>query len=428
MKNKKLIKRIIIISICLLLVASLGVGIYFLLANSNEEDHIELNNQTKQFQTIKLQNFNNTNPALKFHMIDVGQADAILLQMSPDGDFQDYSNTYNIMIDSGDYKVSKNASNEIYTPSFSSTKPNKLKSYLDYYKINDDLIDLFVFSHADSDHIGSSDELLQTYAKPKTSLVINFGSNNKTTQTYLNLLNTIKSMHLIYLDPLLETTLTTSTFINSGIIENCEIYDLNPNQKIIEFTTNNWFSFIAPSYDYKLNQDNETNESSINNYLMWNDYRFLFSGDSEGTTHDDLINTLLKNPDTSSNNRVIPVDFYKVAHHGSTTNKTNNPHFLKQILKQDTKLLVSHNDNKLFNNKPTFNNNFMNNLINTEIDLNKPCIYSTQDVGDIIIEITNDVSVTTINRLKQQELKWWSYYKITTNHAKVFNDYLNYFY
>lgn len=427
---EKINKFMIILGIGLIIPGCIAIGIYFY-NNASTEQSIEkptISNENKKFETIKLDNFVNAqNAKMRFHMIDVGQADAMLLQFTSSGNFDDFKNTYNIMIDAGDYAIGKTVDGFIHTPAFTTKGDNKLKAYLDYYKLDQDLIDMFIFTHADADHIGGGDEVINKYCKPTESLVLNFGNNQKSTNTYINLLDAIRVNNLIYLDPELEQTLKTQSFIDAKINENCLMYDVEPNQRLIEFG-NNWFSYIVPSYDYDA-QLNETNESSINNYLYWNDTRFLFSGDSEGLTHTDLINMLKQNPDTSINGNVIPIDFYKVAHHGSITHESNNTEFLKTILKSDSKLLISQNDNKKFNGVPTLTEGFINNLINTNIQFNEKNIYTTQDVGDILIEIGNDKFVDTnfFSRDLQDKMGLWSTEIYSTNASEIKNKFPNFF-
>ena len=427
----KLSKKAKIILIIVIILSAIGIAsflVIFLMNNKNNDDHNKKNNHPQAYQTMKLDYFNDAiKPTLKTHIIDVGQADAILLQMSPDGNFNNYSTTYNILIDSGNFRIEKTDDGFIHTPAFTTKNENKLKSYLNYYNLNKDLIDMFVFSHADADHVGAGDEVINAYAKPKESIVLNFANNDKSTSTYKNTLEAIKINNLKYVDPELDQAMKTESFIESGIIDNCELYDIDAGQKLVEFNENNWFSFLVPSIDYSDNK-NEANESSINNYLLWNGYRFLFAGDSEGKTHDDLLNVLRNNKEYSSNRNIFPIHFYKVAHHGSVTQNSNNSTFLKSILDADSKMLISHNDNKLFQGTATFNEGFMNNLIATGINFNNPSIYSTQDVGDIVITIQSTTKIETFDRNRQDNMKLWSNDIFTTNKSKNSQNYKNYFY
>lgn len=56
----------------------------------------------------KLSWANVVSPSLKLTMVDVGQADSILLQMSPTTSFANTedNDVYNVLIDSGDFKKS----------------------------------------------------------------------------------------------------------------------------------------------------------------------------------------------------------------------------------------------------------------------------------------------------------------------------------
>ena len=91
----KLSKKAKIILIIVIILSAIGITsllVIFLMNNKNNDDHNKKNNHPQAYQTIKLDYFNDAiNPTLKTHIIDVGQADAILLQMSPDGNFNNYS-------------------------------------------------------------------------------------------------------------------------------------------------------------------------------------------------------------------------------------------------------------------------------------------------------------------------------------------------
>ena len=58
-----------------------------------------------------------------------------------------------------------------------------------------------------------------------------------------------------------------------------------PRQTLISFSPQSYFSYLAPTFDYQPNQPNQSpNFNSINRYLKIDNYRALFSGDSEGQT------------------------------------------------------------------------------------------------------------------------------------------------
>ncbi|WP_249870416.1 MBL fold metallo-hydrolase [Oceanobacillus saliphilus] len=80
---------------------------------------------------------NNALENLKIHYIDVGQADATLLQYSDDGQ------SYTILYDTGDWRG------------------NEVVNYLQSQHVS--TIDLVVVSHPDADHIGQLDKVIHTF-------------------------------------------------------------------------------------------------------------------------------------------------------------------------------------------------------------------------------------------------------------------------
>lgn len=426
-----------------------------LIANPNIDADPTIINQ---WETIKLfgQNSNEqysgwknpSNPTIETTIIDVGQGDAILIKTSPNNDFNDYNNTFNILIDSGDFQSRKaSGSNLINTPNFK----HKLEPFLDKQSLIDDKIDLYIFSHSDADHIGGASDVISKYCKPDESIVLSFGNNEKTTSTWRNTLDSIGKNNLFYIDPFLNETLKTPMFkevmelyyeMDFGLstkTNDIRLFDIEPNTDIVAWSDSAFFNYICPSYDYKTtgNGLNETNESSINNYLKWNDYSFLFSGDSEQKTHDDLIEIMSNNDKYKNDDETIYVDFYKSAHHGSITHGSNNVNFLKTILDSESKILISQNDNRLYSGTPTFTESSMENIVNTNINFDTPPIYSTQDVGDIVIRIDSDSNgwknynlINTYDRHYQILNSYWSIDNITMNNSSNQSNekYSKYFY
>jgi beta-lactamase superfamily II metal-dependent hydrolase len=113
-----------------------------------------------------------TNPdELQIHFIDVGQADATLLQ------YTDEERTYNILFDAGDWRG------------------NEVVSYLTSNDVS--ALDLVVISHPDADHIGQLDKVIQS---------INVGEvwmsgNESSSQTFQQAVEAVLSSDADYDEP-----------------------------------------------------------------------------------------------------------------------------------------------------------------------------------------------------------------------------------
>lgn len=449
MNHKKEIKKIInkkkkriALFTCLISLVLVCFSIpLFLLLFDNNNNNDKAHNIGIKFETT-------AKAKLRTIFIDVGQADAHLIQVAKNGDFTIKDETFNILIDSGNYKSETNSQSDgwntdrddyvemdLNTPSYN----QKLKWTLESYLMSDgtrDLIDLFIFSHADADHIGGADDVLNDWAKDGYSKVLSFGNNNKDSSIWKRTLETIAENKLTYIDPFLNESLNTPIFksifsqhkyyYDNGVWNYDNLIDIDENTILVDFGDNKFFSYICPSYDYKITGDglNEVNESSINNYLKWYDHTFLFTGDSTGTTHQDVIKVMNSNDMYKNNDGSLAVSYYKSAHHGSTTDDSNNVEFLKQIINDQTKVIIPTNDNKLYSGTPTFNTKSMQNLISAGIgELN---IYTTQDHGDILVNIdpfNNDFSIMFFSRLN--DLNDWKNLNgldVATNHSKNYNN------
>ncbi|MGE4284162.1 MAG: ComEC/Rec2 family competence protein, partial [Clostridia bacterium] len=220
--------------------------------NKNEiQSQSNINNQNKSPSPASP-----TGP-LKVHFINVGQGDAILIK-TPHGK--------NMVIDAGDNKYANEVVNYI--------KNEKVKK-----------IDIVVGSHPHADHIGSLDEIINSFEIGKVYLPK--ASHN--TQTFENLLLAIKNKGLKV------TTAAAGTNIELD------------SEVIAEI--------IAP---------NSTSYESLNNYsavirLMFGDTAFLFSGDAEDISEEEILNK----------GHNIKADVLKVGHHGSNTSTTSA--FLKAV-------------------------------------------------------------------------------------------------
>lgn len=187
---------------------------------------------------------------LSVHYIDVGQADCIFISM-PDGS--------NMMIDTGN------------RDDFST-----IDSYLT--DLNIDELDSLVLTHPHEDHIGSAADVIKKYT-PEKVYMPDSAANTR----------------------VFENTLMAA--VNTG----CEMITPKPGDCIID-TDDVSMEVLAPvgsGYDTQ-------NNYSIVTRLVYNDCSFLFTGDAETISEDEIL----------SNGYDVDSDVLKVGHHGSSTSSS----------------------------------------------------------------------------------------------------------
>ena len=108
---------------------------------------------------------------MKVHYIDVGQADATLLE------FGDDNGTYTMLIDTGNW----NSSNVV--------------SYLQHQKITS--IDIIAITHPHADHIGQVDQIIETF--DVTEIWMN--GETATSEVFLKALAAIEKNDVDYYEP-----------------------------------------------------------------------------------------------------------------------------------------------------------------------------------------------------------------------------------
>lgn len=189
-----------------------------------------------------------SNSLMKVHFIDVGQGDSIFIEL-PD--------KKTMLIDAGE-------------ASYGQTVESYIKK-LGYSKIN-----YIVGTHPHTDHIGglahiiSNFEIEKVFMSPKTS----------TSKTYINLLNTINEKGL------------SASYLSAGN----NIIDAD-NLKV---------SVLAPNKEYT-----DANNNSIVLKIVYNNNKFLFMGDAEKTSENDILSD-------------VSADVIKIGHHGSDTSSSEN--------------------------------------------------------------------------------------------------------
>lgn len=184
---------------------------------------------------------------LKAHFLDVGQADSILIQLP---------NAQTILIDGG------NAADGDF-----------IAKYIKDLSITK--VDYLIGTHPHEDHIGGLAAIIKTFDIGK----IYMPKLVHTSETYTNLLTTIKEKMLTIQEPVPGTSIIDMDYLK--------------------------FTILAPNSDEYEN----INNYSIVAKLTYKSNSFLFAGDAEKLSEDEM---LLRKYD-------LKADVFKVGHHGSTS-------------------------------------------------------------------------------------------------------------
>lgn len=230
---------------------------------------------------------------LKVHFIDVGQGDAIIVEL-PDGS--------NVLIDSG----SDDGDNDV-------EKDNALTRYIDSLKI--DKFDFVIATHSDDDHIGMMETVFHNYEvdcvlRPKIPYV-----NEDNEYSFKSGFNA----ELLYGGYVCSSD-AYFRFLRAVEKEGCEWSFFNYNSDLfykIKDVSNEYvltFDFLTPAENNKQVVYSSSNEYSPIIVLEYRGKRFMFTGDAEKST----IAELYENYEKSD----CMVDVLKVPHHGSETSTT----------------------------------------------------------------------------------------------------------
>ncbi len=245
------------------------------------------------------------NPTLTVHFIDVGQGDGVLIE--------DHSSGKIVVVDAG-------------------KGDSRIIKYLKQKKINE--INLFVATHAHSDHIGSAKKLFEEI---KVKRVLDSGYAHSST------------MYKKYLETILDKSIPYS-IAKSG--QNINISD---GKKI---------RVLAPPQNLFLGTRSDVNSNSVVFQLIVNNVTFYFSGDSEAETEESVIRE----------HSEIQSDILKVAHHGGRHSTTDK--FLEKVNPQIAVISVA---------KKNVYGHPSKEVVNKLSDKNIKT-YITSEVGTVIIK------------------------------------------
>ena len=318
------------------------------------------------------------NAGLKVYFIDVDQADAILIEF-PTGE--------KMLIDSG---VNKASSKE------------KLFSYLNNINFRkedeESVIDFFLLTHSDADHIGNAEEIFNRY-KIKTCIRPNIKSSSETVD------NEVTAVHGTQLYDKVITALANEV-ISSGCVSitssaGLEIKSASFVDDNLNKDTSTWkISFLTPivsDLPYK-----EGSKFNYNNYspIMILEYmgkKIMFTGDAEKDVEYDLI----EHCEATNTLNFLDVDVLKVAHHGSDSSSTSE--FLNYV-KPEYAVIEVGKDN-------SYNHPHEETLANLKsAGLTENDIYRTDKNGTILIGISKVGELCLVADYVQYvtfKIEWW---------------------
>ena len=252
---------------------------------------------------------------LKAHYIDVGQGDAIFIELP---------NQETMLIDAGENEYKEKVENYIKN--------------LGYQEIT-----YLVGTHPHSDHIGSLAHIINKF----TIKNIYMPKAKSNSNTYLNLLETIKSKNL------------TITKAKKGIN--------------ILTTDNLVIDIIGPVQEYT-----NLNDTSAVIKMTYQDNTYLFTGDAEKIAEEDL--TL-----------DFKVDVLKVGHHGSDTSSSD---YLVNSIDPKYAIISVGTDNKYDHPSPSVVSKWQN---------DNAKVYQTNLCGNIVVESNGkDISITECQKTTEQ--------------------------
>ncbi|SDQ51238.1 ComEC/Rec2 family competence protein [Carnobacterium viridans] len=252
-KQKEQRTKLISAGVVLLLVFFMG-----LFLGENKQSDLSLSGKIEQFkeelitifQPEEKEEVNETkNQETTIRFLDANQGSATLIQ-AKDGT--------TILIDSGRYE----------------DKDKKIIQQLDEYIGTGGTIDLLIFTHNDSDHIGYGDLIINYYDVKEVWM----NGNDATSKIYERVLDAVDASNAVYTEP------------KTG-----EKHQVGPFQ----------IDVLSPDEQ----SDNDQNDDSIVTKITVNQVSGLFSGDASQSIEKDIVES----------GADVTADFILMGHHGSDT-------------------------------------------------------------------------------------------------------------
>ena len=254
---------------------------------------------------------------MEIHMIDVGQADCFLIMVPG----------CNLLFDAGEDKDA-----------------SEVTSYLDGLGITK--LDYVIFTHADKDHIGGGETVINKYEIGK--VFIDPHESVEETKTFRELRETIVGKGIDIIDPLEGTT-----------------YSLGENGDLK-------MKVLGPVKDYR-----DKNDDSIVMRLDFGDTSLLMTGDAGEKAERDILEMFGR--------AELDCDILKVGHHGSSTSSCME--FLQAVTPEYALISSNKDDSNDFGHphEETL----------SSLEAIGAQIYRTDTLGDVVI-ITDGTTITVV--------------------------------
>ncbi|MBQ3235291.1 MAG: MBL fold metallo-hydrolase [Clostridia bacterium] len=300
---------------------------------------------------------------LQVHFVDVGQGDCIIIEL-PDGK--------NVLIDAGENKY------------------ENLKEYIDT-KTDVKVFDYVIATHADSDHIGNMDKVLQDYEVKYIyrPYVLYSGDKYNFSADFNKGSSEYKQSSIAYGDLLNE--INNETYTLNGETKNAgwEFFDYNSdfagkisyNGTIYDY----YFDFLTPRVDNLSSLEyNDANDYSPIIKFTYCNVDILFTGDAEKDAEADFVSYYK----TLASEMDLDVDILKVGHHGSETSTTQD---LLDIVKPEHSVIQCGLNNKHLHPRQS--------TLDRLVGIGSS-IYRNDLHGDILLTITANATFTFSTEVK----------------------------
>ncbi|MBO5927004.1 MAG: MBL fold metallo-hydrolase [Clostridia bacterium] len=316
---------------------------------------LRLIGKTDLLGNISHTDYNSTeDSAMIVHFIDVGQGDAILIEL-PD--------ETKMLIDAGDNKIENN---------------NKLVSYLT--DINITKIDYLIATHADADHIGGMDKIFYNFEVKKVyrpyvfyagddysfSKIFNKGASSyaQSSKTYGGFLNDILN----------------ETYVENGKTKKCDWvffdsynHDFGGNIYYEGVNIKYAVDFLTPTSDLSKLEYADANDYSPIIKVSYGDFDLLLTGDAEKSSEAEFVKAYSEKEEYIN---YVDVELLKVGHHGSGTSTSKA--FLN-LIKPEYAVISCGEGNSYFHPHQE--------VLDRLINANCQNVYRTDNNGDIVLTI-----------------------------------------
>ncbi|MDD4110373.1 MAG: MBL fold metallo-hydrolase [Clostridia bacterium] len=323
---------------------------------------------------------------LIIHFIDVGQADATLIE---------FPNDEIMLIDCGDT---------------SATSQQKFRSYLnkiDFEIENEEkVIDYLVLTHPDSDHIGGAEYIFDNYKvktcyRPDiyasneeipadTSLIVQLLTGD-TAELYANVIIKIIEEGCLSIKTVQELEISSTNYVE-------ETSQTDPLDWIVNF-----YAPIVSELPYRTNDnylEPKTNDYSPIMILSYLDKKIMFTGDASEDVERDFI-------DYYSDEEIdFDIDILKVGHHGSRYSTCEE--LLNFVYPEYAIISVGADNNYGHPSAYTLDRLSTYGLNNNEI-------YRTDINGNIIMGVSPNGELTlkaSYTQYSTQKIEWWTIFLV----------------